>query len=273
MFVKHRECSFGRYNKGCMEESLARGFVESFGDYCRDNHIVSEFVRFDPNIESHEDFLNTLPIKFNRETIYVDLTLSESEIWSGYRGRCRTAIRKGEKYPVEVFEVEAVEFVEVFSPIYQAEMMRKSAPSHYLFSRDFFAKLMGSLKESTVAFIVSYDGKPVGGTICLIEKEGVAYDYLTATNPDYWKYQVNNLLLHEVILWCKKAGAVVYDFHGGRDSVAFFKASFSSLRRCFYVAGVVHNREMYDRLIVVKERLGFERTQGYFPEYRVKETN
>jgi len=253
--------------------SLLMEFLESFRQYCQRSQIVSEFIRFDPNIKNYLYFQDNLPIKYNRETIYVDLTLSEEDIWAGYKGRCRTAIKKGQQYPVEVAVARPSDFLHEFYIIYDSEMTRKNAPSHYLFSKQFFKDLMNALQEKVVLFAVTYDKKMIGGTICLIDKSGIAYDYLTATLPDYWEYQVNNLLFHEVILWCRKSGVHTYDFHGGRDSVAFFKASFSSSRRNFYVSQIIHAPGVYDLLVSAMHRYCDEGSTTFFPEYRTKDTN
>jgi len=252
---------------------LIENFISCFHDYCRDTRIVSEFIRFDPNIKNYEYFQNHLPVKFNRETIYVDLTQSEGEIWAQYTGRCRTAIRKGKTYPIQIKAVNSDDFLDHFSEIYHNEMIRKSAPSHYLFPKKFFHNLFATLKDRAMLFIVMHDQIPVGGSICLIEPSGVAYDYLTATLSDYWKFQINNILMHEVILWCKKAGAKIYDFHGGRKSVAFFKTAFSSLCRHFHVAEVIHDNELYGLLTECKRQSFGNDSSNFFPEYRNKNTN
>lgn len=254
-------------------KSLVTEFVDCFSEHCHDSNIVSEFIRFDPNIKNHRDFEQILPLRPNRETIFVDLSLSEENIWRGYSGRCRTAIRKGSRSPVKVSIVEPAKFLDVFNEIYHAEMKRKCAPAHYQFSRAFFENLVYALGKKCILFLVSYEGRPVGGTICLFEKGGIAFDYLTATNPDYWKYQINNVLFHEVILWCKRYGALIYDFHGGRDGVAFFKASFSSSRGSFYVSETIHNSTLYDFLVSDMDRYSGEISNTFFPKYRPKDTN
>lgn len=255
------------------DKFLIKCYLDCFRDYCQSSHIISEFIRFDPNIRNYEYFYNHLPVKFNRETVYIDLNQSETEIWAQYKGRCRTAIRKGEKYPIHIQVVKSDDFLDNFAEIYHNEMIKKNAPSHYLFPKKFFQDLFSTLQERAILFIVMHDQKPVGGSICLIEPAGVAYDYLTATLPDYWKFQINNLLMHEVILWCKNAGAKIYDFHGGRDGVTFFKASFSRLRRSFAVSKIIHNQQIYNLLVSAKQRFCPGDSVDFFPSYRSKDTN
>lgn len=256
-----------------LARSLSRSYFNCFADYCQSSQIISEFIRFDPNLKNYLFVFNKYPLKVNRETVYVDLSLSEENLWEQYVCRCRTAIRKGRKFPVNVKRLQPEEFLNVFPDIYHQEMVRKKAPSHYFFSKVFFKDLINSLQEKAVLFVVTYEQKIVGGTISLFEEGGVAYDYLTATLPEYWKYQVNNMLFHEVILWCKKSGALIYDFHGGRSGVAFFKESFSPLRGSFYIAEITYNKQLYEKLVLLRKELEGDMPNGYFPEYRTKDTN
>jgi serine/alanine adding enzyme len=255
------------------KSSLVTGFLDAFRNHCRSHHMVSEFIRFDPNLENCEPFRNELPVKYKWDTIYVDLARTEEQIWTDYQGRCRTAVRKGRNFALSVHEVDPGFFLSFFPDMYRDEMTRKNAPPHYRFGREFFEGLIASLQDQARLFAVRYGEEIVGGTICLFEPGGVAYDYLTATSPNHWKYQINNVLFDEVIRWCKRGGALIFDFHGGRDSVAFFKAGFSSFRGSFHVAEIVHDQDVYDELVRAKKAYAKGQGGAFFPDYRVKDTN
>ena len=249
---------------------LARRFVTIFGDYCRDQRIVSEFIRFDPNIGNHDCFEGLLDTKRLWETVYVDLSLSAEDIWKGMETRCRTSIRKAVKSGVEVRVSCDEKEIEMFHSIYRNEMKRKGAPRHYDVSLEFLVELFRSLEGKAVLISASRDGEFIGSSVCLYEKGAVAHDYLMATDPRYWKLQPNNLIIYKAIEWSKDAGLRVYDLQGGREGVYRFKKAFSRAGKGFYTASVIHDRETYDHLKKKKcEVLGEER---FFPEYRTADS-
>ena len=94
-----------------------------------------------------------------------------------------------------------------------------------------------------------------------------------ATLHEYQKYQANNLLLYEAMLFFKKKGVPIFDLQGGREGVYNFKKSFSKNRANFYTAGIVHNRSVYNELIRYKEKYTGSGTFDFFPQYRLKKTN
>ena len=78
------------------DNDLCEAFAEEFGEHCRSEDIVAEFVRFDPNEKNHERF-DCLKTTFNRETVPIDLTKSEEKIWSSYEARNQRAIKQAKE--------------------------------------------------------------------------------------------------------------------------------------------------------------------------------
>ena len=255
------ECS----TRGVRKE-MAAEFRTVFGEYCRDRRIVSEFIRFDPNVGNHEWLAGLLGTERVWETVYVDLSETLEHIWRGMETRCRTSIRKAIKNEIQVKVCEEEMDIRMFHSIYEKEMRRKGAPRHYHLSLQFLLDLFEALQGRAKLVSASKDGEFIGASVCLYEKGGVAHDYLMATDPHYWKYQPNNLIIHKAIEWTKEAGLRIYDLQGGRVGVYRFKKAFSKAVRNFYTASVVHDEEIYDHL---KERKGDASGNGrYFPAYR-----
>ena len=57
-----------------------------FSKYCKDTGIVSEFIRFDPNLNNHTYFNDLMPITQNRHTVFIDLKQSKEDIWKNILG-------------------------------------------------------------------------------------------------------------------------------------------------------------------------------------------
>ena len=255
------------------EEKSNTAFVNDFSAYCIESKIVSEFIRFDPNLENHLHFEKLLPISRNRETVYVDLSQSEDEIWRNMEGKARTAIRKAKKMGVKIGVSNEKKDIEVFYKIYAAEMKRKKAPAHYRFEIPFFNELFEYLDHRIVLIYAETDGVFFSGGLFVYEEDRPAHYYLMATSYPYRNYQSNSLILYEAMLFFKKMGLGIFDFQGGREDVYNFKKSFSGHRAPFYTASIVHDQQMYDRLVKGKETSMGRDNSGFFPAYRANDSN
>ncbi|MBS13502.1 MAG: hypothetical protein CME19_18125 [Gemmatimonadetes bacterium] len=252
------------------EKSLLQNFRQAFSEQCSQARVVSEFVRFDPNLMNHSVFESVERVDLNRETVYVDLGRSEEDIWAELKSENRTSIRKARKSGVSVdvsrSKTDIVRFVE----IYEEEMSRKGAYSHYNLDQTFFEDLVEMIGNQFVLICGSVEGRMVGATLCLYDGH-TAYDFLMASLPDYWDMRINNLLMFESIVWAKQHGLDRFDLQGGREGVFRFKGTFSDRRAEFYTAGIVHDRCAYDSLCASAGAP--PDSQDYFPAYRKRDSN
>jgi len=93
------ECENGKENE------LALEFHERFSQYCRDNYVVSEFVRFHPIVDNARWFGSCYDVSFVRYTVGTDLERSEDplmEFSKSCRSRIRKALREGVTYRITV---------------------------------------------------------------------------------------------------------------------------------------------------------------------------
>jgi len=256
---------------GPKQNELSAKFIEEFHRYCLETNIVSEFIRFDPILDNHLPFIGLIDIQKNRETVCVDLKESEEEIWGNFEGRNRTSIRRAKKSGIKIERSTREKDIIEFSKIYAVEMERKNAPQHYRFHLPFFNKMMSCLDSKISLFLAKIDDKMIGGSLCT-HAHGIVNDMLMASLFEYWKYQPNNLILYEAILWSKRNGHNIFDLQGGRDGVFKFKKSFSRTRKNFHTSSIVHNNHIYEKLC----KLACEHGMGdsdFFPKYREKTSN
>jgi len=250
------------------ESELVKIYSKAFTEYCSKENIIAEFVRFDPNVENHIHFTDYYNIEYNRETVPVDLQKEYEEIWNGYKGRCRTAIKKAIKSEIKIFKDIRPELIDEFSEIYQKEMERKADSKHYFFPREFFHELIKILPDNFKYFFAYHNDTLCGGTIIYFKGDTV-YDFLMATKVDFWKYQPNNILLDYAIKWAKSNGYNVFDLMGGRNGVFKFKSSFSKLRRKFYIGKRVYNDKIYSKLEKITYKIMDSKfSSKFFPVYR-----
>ena len=83
-----------KYNDRSNKKLLVDGFIKEFSLFCKKNNIVSEFIRFHPLMENHDNFINRLEIEKMNSVIYVDLSITEEKIWRNYKRNNRENIKK-----------------------------------------------------------------------------------------------------------------------------------------------------------------------------------
>jgi hypothetical protein len=251
------------------DESLATAFASAFTEYCRDTGIIAEFVRFDPNIENHTDF-DVLDPEFNRQTVPIDLTQSKETIWKQYEDRNQRAIKQAKESALSIDREYNSTDVKQFHEIYSNAMEARDAAEHYRFTLDFFQCLLETPLFSLV--IARYKDELVGGFI-IAHDEKYSHHYLSASNPDYWDYRVNNLMYHEAVQYMHDTGREVFDFQGGRPGVFKFKKGFSPDRGEFYISKQIHMPDVYDAIVEAASAAGIDTESGYFPAYRIEQSN
>lgn len=258
----------GPISKREPNQTFIQDFIDKFKNHRKNNNIISEFIRFDPNLQNHETFKSLNP-ESNRKTVFVDLTKSLDTIWDEFEKRNRTSIRKAEKEEVEIEESTTEKDIGRFTEVYLKEMDAKDADEHYYFDSSEFKNMLERFENKFKLFITKYKGEFIGGGLVMRE-DGIAHDYLRSTLPDYWDYCPNNLLLYEELKWCKEQGDEIFDLQGGRPGVFNFKKAFSPNRGEFFIGKLIHDEEKYNMLIDDAEENGIKTDKDFFPQYRKK---
>ncbi len=245
--------------------ALLDRFVTRFHEHCLEQGIVTEFIRFDPGLRNDRLFDGRLPSVFNRETVYVPLDRTMEEIIKGLSSSKRRNIRRAVKEGIEVVPTSHPEDMEKFVRIYRAEMERKKAPPHLMYSKDFIIDLLVDRTDCFTLMKAVRKDEFLGGF--MIAHQGTrAHHFLSATDPPYWPLRVNDLLFFNAVMWARDRGYSVFDFQGGRPGVFRFKAGFAPTRGVFKTASVIHNKSVYHGLI---RALDSEPGEGDpFPAYR-----
>lgn len=251
-----------------INDDLVRNFELSFDQYCREQGIVSEFIRLDPNLKN-EALLPGESISENRQTVYVDLAKGLDEITADMSSANRRAVRKAGQagFDLKFYRADRPDAWAEFHKIYHNEMVRKQAPSHLYFPAAFFNSLYQKMPQNFVLIAAERQGRISGGFIIVHDQE-FAFHFLSASRPEYWPERINNFLFFEAIRWAKQAGCKTFDFMGGRDGVYRFKSNFSSTRKTFKTCQRIHDESAYQRLTDLRFRVQPGSPDGYFPAYR-----
>lgn len=228
---------------------------DQFHRYCQENQVVTEFIRFHPIIGNQamlENAGDSLVLGI-REYVWVDLTLSASEVWEhAYSSTNRNMIRKAEKLGVRIEHSSTRKGFDEFVELYLANMQRVGAEPYYLFSQEYFAHLRQLLKRSGILLLAYLEDRVVGASVFL-RGERYAHYHLSASDDQGRKAAVSNLLLHHGIVWAREAGMEKMHLGGGmaareNDSLLKFKSNFSPLRVKFHIGKMVHDKERFQWL-------------------------
>jgi hypothetical protein len=252
----------------------------AFSGFCKNNNIISEFIRFHPVLENHKYFVNRsgINIETANYVVYVDLMIPEEQIWKNYEYNNQKNIKKAKRSGIEVLIDKDFIFLDEFKDIYNHTMMRSNAKTYYFFKDDFFEFIKSKLNQNAVLFFARLNGKLVSTELVLFDDE-IAYSFLGGTISDYFSYRPNNLLKHELILWAKQKNIKYYLIGGGYsidDGIFRYKKSFSTNGVKPYLVGkIIHNHEIYqllrektkDYLSNINSGINIDEI-SYFPIYR-----
>ena len=123
------------------KEQLLKDYKIKFGQYCDENKIVSEFVRFHPIINNGKDFSQIYGAECIRQTVGTNLESDDpiaDEFSKSARKYVRRAMRDGIAWRVTRDPQDVSKFVE----IYYSTMDRDNATEYYYFSPEYFNKCL-----------------------------------------------------------------------------------------------------------------------------------
>ncbi len=257
------------YGGWLIEGENTKDLFSSYEAWCRENAIVSEFVRFHPVLQNHvfaKDDYDVIPLGM---TVTMDLS-SEETIWANITSKNRNVIRKAEKNGVEIFQGKDLALYENFREIYNQTMDKDEADPYYYFSPAFYESVCEDLKDEAQLFYAMLDGKMIAAAVMLMENGRMNY-HLSGSLREYSHLAPTNLLLYKAALWGAQNGAKTLYLGGGvgsgEDGLFKFKKSFyrgDDLLK-FYIGKKIFDTECYEELLRLRENLP---ESGFFPKYR-----
>jgi hypothetical protein len=245
-----------------------------FSQWCQDNRIIAEFIRFNPLLQNHQYVDQSCRLIPNRETVVVSLKGSEQDLWANYPSVQRNMVNKAIKNGLVCAESSTPENLEAFRQMYEQTMNLLGAIPYYYFCESYFKYLWNNLTQAVKLFTVRYEEHIVTAGLFLQHGDFLHY-HLAGSDVNYRSFAPNNLLLHTVAQWGQKNGFHWLHLGGGRtadpkDDLFRFKASLSRLYLPFYIGGRVHNAAVYEKLCVNWMRQQqFIQRPNYFLLYRL----
>lgn len=249
-------------------------FYRYFGNFCRENNIITETIRFHPITNNHLHCKEIMDIAYIRKTSAVDLTLPLDEIRKYYSPMNKKNIKKAKSRGLYCFLAENTpQNINTFIELYRETMDRNHAENYYYFSDKYFFEQMKKTKicESFLLF-VQYDDQIIAGVMVL---KGPRYSHyhLGASKTAYLHLKPNNLIFDFMVEFCKSRGSILLHLGGGcqeNDGLFKFKASFTNNNHYDYFIGKrVYDERIYNE-ITEKVKSQYRVNEEYFPIYRGK---
>ena len=242
------------YN-GLISSTDSREFIEAFWKefdlWCQDNNIVAEFMRFHPIMKNHLLGEGHFKLIHDRNTVYLDLTQSEEDIFAGFDKGTRQHIRKAAK-SIEIRPAERnEESVQIFNRIYRENMEHVNSIPYLFFNLQHFRNMF---QQDNIEFFIAWqDDTPIACYSGLVSEEYYG-NYLRASLTEYNRTGVNTLMYWSMIQSAKAHGCHYVHFGGGtsgdpENSLLHYKMNFSKTLSEFWIGKKVHNQEVYDKIV------------------------
>ena len=258
-----------KISDGYTKEDLIKAFNLEFYKYCKENKIVSEFVRFHPLTDNGVDFCSVYNSELNRYTLGTSL-LEDDPVLSEFSKGCRKTIRQVYSKGVEFRMIKAPKNIDTFVSIYYENMQRKEANEFYFFSKEYFDALLSAFRDKLLLAEAIYDEKVIASGLYFLS-DGVIHVHLSGTDSEYLSLSPAYVLKHGTVCWGKENGCKIVHYGGGlssskEDALFLFKKKFAQKTEFpFYVGKKIWNEEVYDRLCVKKS---VKKETEFFPAYR-----
>jgi hypothetical protein len=238
------------------------GFWEPYGDWCREQGVVTTFVRFHPLYANQRDASPEVKVQPLAGTLAWRLD-EDGDLLDRMHRHHRRVVRKALAAGVEARAQLAPESLDGFVALYQQTMERQEAEDFYFFPPEYWRALETSLRDHVVLFEAGDDAK----LLCLHAPPWLHY-HLGASSDAGRKLGASTLLFLEAARWAQELGYMRFHLGGGvggaRDSLYDFKLRFDPGGEVEAAIGkAVHDEEAYRRLAGPGAGL-----DGFFPAYR-----
>lgn len=249
---------------------LVKKYHEIFKEYCEENNIISEFIRFHPIIKNRNDFKDIYDTQYMRKTVGTNLKDYDDPFQSEFSKSCRKTVRRALRDGV-TFEMERQpNNIDEFTNIYNSTMERNDAIEYYYFGQEYFNDIINNLKSNVVVSKAIYEGKTIASGLYFIFNNTI-HAHLSGTLNEYLHLSPAYILKYGTTIWGKENGYEMIHYGGGtsnseEDSLFKFKKRFArNTEFDFYIGKKIWNVDIYNKLC--KEN-GIKENEAFFPAYR-----
>lgn len=254
------------------KQRLIQSFETAFQQYCLDNNIICEFVRFHPIFSNALDFQNCYRIVHRRKTTGTNLSAFDDPVQKEFSKSTRRNVRKALEAGVTFRITVNPKSFRNFKDIYYSTMKRNNAEAIYYFDDDYFSKCLSLLGKNIVLTEAIYEDQVIGMGLSFHYGD-LIHTHLSGTLDDYHHLSPAYILQYAITVWGKENGKSLIHDGGGRtassdDKLFKFKKQFGKNTEFdYYVGDKIWNRKIYKALCELSDTSPDE---TFFPAYRAK---
>lgn len=251
-------------------EKLIVEFQKAFAQHCKEQKIVSEFIRF--HLLKNKEVVN----RFYGEAVFSGLNIVKDlrePILQDCSKSVKRTMKKAQQQGFEVIYDTSGERLDDFLTVYYSTMDRNGANNYYYFDEDFFRRLNQEMEGHYVYVHVLLENKVIATGLTLYGST-YSYGFLGGTLSDYFTYNPTTFLEIKSMEWLKEKQVDYYILGGGYepdDGIYRFKRSFAKTTGDvpFYIGKKVHDSTIYQQLVQQRSKEpNFDPSNSYFPLYR-----
>lgn len=250
-------------------DRLLEDYRKEFSNYCKENHIVSEFIRFHPIEKNYEFFQTLYNVKYLRNTLSTNLTKYDDPFQAEFSKSARKICKKLLKSEMNFKITENPSNLDDFVKIYYDTMDRNKAKDFYYFGDNYFNNLVLHLKKH-ILLIIIYKKNILIASGLYFKYNGYLHEHLSGTLKDHITESPAYLIRYAATEYGKKHNYNYIHYGGGTtnskdDGLYKFKKRFSQNTEFkFYIGTRVWNKAIYEKLVNKSNN----NNEEFFPAYR-----
>ncbi len=252
------------------EHGVTERMLDEYAGFCRENHFVCEFVRFELGGDYRKKYKGE--VETRTHNVVRSLEMPIDEMLMDFEHKVRKNIKHANRENLRILIEENDDHLEDFLRIYYGTMERNDANDSFYFKRDFF-ETMNELTGHYIYVYVIYQEKIISAELIIFGTEN-AYSYLGGTDKEYFNVRPNDFLKFEAIKWLKERGLKNFVLGGGYgmdDGIFRYKKSLAPNGIVdFYIGRNIFDKGLYDELTKERRASGEDLEEGFFPVYRAR---
>lgn len=251
-------------------EKLIENFRIDFKEFCFENNIVSEFVRFHPVQKNHIDFNNLYDIELSRMTVGTNLLEFDDPFQEEFSKSCRKKIRRLLKKGLTYKIIEKPSDLSRFTKFYYSTMDRNNAENFYYFNQSYFDEFLNNYQENIILAEVNYEEETIAMGFYFVY-DGYIHIHLSGTLSEHLNKSPAYILRYGITRWGKENGYKMIHHGGGRssnpeDGLYKFKKQFGNNTSFgFHIGKKIWNQKIYSELCKFNN---VSKDTEFFPAYR-----
>lgn len=235
--------------------NLTANFRKSFMEYCQNEKIIAEYIRFHPLKENAPFFEAHLKISSLFETYTINLKEHFTCSQESLRSNKENADNASELVVKKLGTVRHMfEFLVLY---YAAARRREEADSYYFFTNDYFETLIGSMGSNLHLFGAFHENKLVSACYILAMGDTIYY-HLGGSLSEVDNEMTMRTLLLKIAEWGEENYYTFFhlggDFQGEENRKQEIKREIANcVPAVFYIGQQIHDQQTYDNLVSLEE--------------------